>query len=69
MPDYSTEIANLEEILNAGATSMSVDGVSTTVDLAEVRRRLAQLQANHDGDDTTADTVTTRQRLVPYKFS
>jgi len=41
---YETEIARLEEILNTGAQSVTVDGMMTTFNLAEVRHRLAELR-------------------------
>ena len=43
--DYTQEIANLEAILNAGVQSASVDGLSSSYNLAEIRKRLAELQA------------------------
>ena len=39
-----TEIAELEAILNAGATSTFVDGQKVTWDLDQVRRRLRELR-------------------------
>lgn len=48
MADYSSEIAQLEAILNAGTSSVSVDGMSARYDLAEVRKRLAELKALDD---------------------
>jgi len=48
MPDNSTEITVLEEILNAGASSVTTDGLTTTWDLGEVRRRLLELKQTDD---------------------
>lgn len=50
MPDFSKEIAALEEILNAGASSISTDGEQVSFDLSEVRRRLAELRRVDDGE-------------------
>jgi len=45
MPDNSAEIAALETVLNSGARSVSVDGVTTTFENAEqIRRRLRELR-------------------------
>jgi hypothetical protein len=46
--DYSTEIAALEAILNAGTSSVSVDGMRVQHDLESVRKRLAELKALDD---------------------
>ena len=43
--DYTAEIARLERLLNAGITSGNTDGRSATFDLAEIRRRLAELKS------------------------
>ena len=45
---YETEIAQLEAILNAGTSDVTVDGVRTTFDLDSVRRRLAELRRKQD---------------------
>jgi hypothetical protein len=37
------QIAQLEQIMNTGATHISVDGVSTRFDLDQVRQRLREL--------------------------
>lgn len=42
------EIADLEAILNAGATSMFTDGQKATWDLDQVRRRLGELRRRKD---------------------
>lgn len=49
MADYSIEIAALESLLNSATRSVSVDGMSTTLDLESARRRLAELKALDDG--------------------
>ena len=43
-----TEIAELEAILNAGASSVGVDGQKVTYDLKAVRRRLRELRRQQD---------------------
>ena len=48
MADYSIEIAALESLLNSATRSVSVDGMSTTIDLESARRRLAELKALDD---------------------
>ena len=66
MPDHSEAIAELEEVLNASATSTSVDGMSESIDLNHAKRRLAILKAEHDGDANTAATKKRRTRFRPY---
>lgn len=61
MADNSAKIAELRAILDAGRTSESVDGVSASTDLAEVRRQLTYYLQT---DDTYA--ATTRQKMVRY---
>ena len=54
--DHSTEIAALEEILNSGARSITVDGVTTQFQNAEeIQRRIDHLKSE---DDTSGQTVT-----------
>ena len=48
MADHSVEIARLEALLSTGARSISVDGVSTTLDPESIRQRLRQLKADDD---------------------
>ena len=43
--EIDAEIANLEALLNAGATSITSDGETVTLDQNSIRRRLAELQA------------------------
>lgn len=43
--DFSAEITRLERLLNSGITSGNTDGRSAPFDLAEVRRRLAELKS------------------------
>lgn len=57
MANYQAEIQALESVLNAGASSIQVDGMSTRYDLAEVRKRLAELKAM---DDSTIDAGRVR---------
>ena len=44
MATIAQEIADIEELLNTGATSVTVDGQSVSVDQAALRRRLAELR-------------------------
>jgi len=49
MADHSTEITALESILNSGARSVTIDGVTTTFENADqIRRRLRELRATDD---------------------
>lgn len=48
MADNSAEIARIESILNAGATTVSVDNLMSTYDFGELRKRLAELKATDD---------------------
>jgi len=48
MPDYSAEIAELEELLNAATTSTNFDGTAVSYDLEAARKRLAYLKAHDD---------------------
>jgi hypothetical protein len=45
-PSTASEIARIKRILSSGASSVSVDGVTTSLDLTELRRRLRELQAD-----------------------
>jgi hypothetical protein len=44
MPDNSAAIAQIEAILNNGATSVTTDGTTINYDFAELRRRLKELR-------------------------
>lgn len=48
MADHSVRIEQIQNILRAGATSVTVDGVTTTFDFASLRRELRQLMADDD---------------------
>lgn len=48
MADYTEEILALEQLLNSSASSVSVDGMSTSIDLEQARRRLQELRALDD---------------------
>jgi len=43
--ELQSDISNLEQILNSGATTISVDGETTVFDLDAVRQRLRDLQS------------------------
>lgn len=51
VPDNSAKIAELQAILQAGASSVAVDGTNVAFDLAEVRQQLRELMAS---DQTNA---------------
>ncbi len=42
--DYSTEIAEIEDILNSGITETMEDGQMVRLDLQHLRRRLSELK-------------------------
>ncbi len=46
--DNSLKIAKIKAILEAGATSVSVDGTSVTYDFEQLRTQLRQLQLADD---------------------
>lgn len=67
MPDYSVEIAALEAILNSGAQSVSTDGLSMSYDLEQVRKRLAELQAQDDATIAAGKSRPTFARIrLPF---
>lgn len=55
------QIAQLESILDAGASRVTTDGVTVQYDLEEIRRRLAKLQNELD--------QTKRPRLASIDLS
>lgn len=57
MADNSVKIAELEAILQAGASRVVVDGHDVTYDFAEIRRQLAELKRTDDTLGTTARTA------------
>lgn len=48
MADNTTKIAEIKAILQTGARSVTVDGVSTTYDFDSLRKELRQLMAEDD---------------------
>lgn len=66
MADYSAEIAAIETILNSGAKSTSVDGLSVSYDLVALRKRLAELKAL---DDTTLEAGTQRPKRATIRMN
>ena len=48
MADNSARIAEIQEILRAGATSVNVDGVNTTYNFDSLRKELRDLQQSDD---------------------
>jgi hypothetical protein len=63
MPDYSAEIAELEEIVNSSVDQTAVDGTSTKVNLEHARKRLAELRAL-DPDSIQAGRVRPRAMRI-----
>jgi len=61
MATIDQEIAELEAILNTGATSTGVGDQRVTWDLDEIRRRLAELRRQQDH--------TTRPRIMTMDLS
>ncbi len=50
MPDHSTRIAEIREILQQGVDSITTDGNSVHFDLAGLRRELRELMAEDDAN-------------------
>lgn len=48
MADHSARIAEIQEFLRTGASSVTTDGTTTTFDLASLRKELRQLMADDD---------------------
>lgn len=65
MADLSAEIAKLETILNAGTEIVMIDGLMTRYNLPEVRKRLAELQAQND---TTIESGKVRPRSARIRL-
>jgi len=60
MADKSTEIAALETILDSGAKSVTVDGVTTSFsDAGHIRKRIRELRAETDGDQRRKPRIST----------
>lgn len=66
MPDYSQEIAAIEAILNAGTSSVSIDGMSASYNFEQLRKRLAELKAL---DDATVSASKVRPRNAKIKLN
>jgi hypothetical protein len=60
MADRSVEIAAIEKILNAGTSSVSVDGLSASYDLDALRKRLLELKAEDDNATKRPTILTAR---------
>lgn len=59
MPDNSTEIAHLQALLNSGADSITVDGVTTKLDHSAIARRLRELRATDTTDKNRRPVIST----------
>lgn len=58
--DNTAKLATLRELLESGAHSVNVDGVSVSIDLASVRQEIRRLQA--------ADSVQRNRRPVASRI-
>ena len=58
--DNTAKLATLRELLESGATTVNVDGVSVTIALASVRQEIRRLQA--------ADSVQRNRRPVASRI-
>ncbi len=63
MADYTAEIEQLESVLNGAVESISVDGLSTKVDLDQARKRLNELRNLDEGSATMVRPTITGTRL------
>lgn len=59
MSDNSKRIAEIRSILQAGASSVSVDGVTVSYDFAALRQELRDLMANDPAFANKRPVVTT----------
>lgn len=66
MADNSAEIAALTALLNAGTSSVSVDGLSSSFNLEQARKRLQELKAT---DDTTIAAGNVRPAVAKINLS
>ena len=58
MADNSAEIAKLEAILNAGATSVSIEGETVNYDFAEIRRQIGDLKRTDTNEKKKRSTLS-----------
>jgi len=65
MADNSAKIAELEAILETGATTVTVDGQTIVRDLDVIRAQLRRLQAD-DNTDKNRRPVTARIKLSGF---
>lgn len=59
---YEAEILRLETLINSATTSVSTDGLSTSFDLEEAKKRLAELRR------LAGDTQMVRPRVVRVRL-
>ena len=62
MADNSAEIAEIEAILNSGASSITIDGNTTRWDLNALRKRLVDLKATDDNSNKRNRLLTINLR-------
>lgn len=63
--EITERIEEIEAILRAGQTSITIDGVTTTYDFAELRRQRAELIREHTASKNSGKG---RGRMVRYRF-
>lgn len=59
MADNTAKIAELEAILDAGVTTINVEGTVTTIDLNVIRQQLRDLRATDDTQKTRKPRIAT----------
>jgi hypothetical protein len=59
---YEAEILNLENLINSATQSVSTDGLSTSFDISEARKRLAELYR------LQGETTMVRPRVVRVRL-
>jgi len=50
MPDNTAQIAELEELLNLGASSVNTDSMQASLDINAIRKRLRELKASNTAE-------------------
>jgi hypothetical protein len=56
-PSTAAEISRITRILASGASSISVEGVTTAINQVELRRRLRELQAKDPDTDVQRSVI------------
>jgi len=63
MAHYTDEIKALESIVNASLDQITVDGVTTRINIEMARKRLRELRALHPGESTMVRPAVSGMRL------